>query len=124
MTNGCINNLQVGNGMDSFCTEFRFRNPKSQKLDGGFIPIDFAMNAASFGCKTYTVRSEEELVAALADAKKQTISTLIDIKVLPKTMVHGYGSWWHVGVAEVSTKERVKQAYEKAQLNIKQARRY
>ncbi|MCW9716468.1 3D-(3,5/4)-trihydroxycyclohexane-1,2-dione acylhydrolase (decyclizing) [Avibacterium sp. 21-594] len=124
MTNGCINNLQVGNGMDSFCTEFRFRNPKSQKLDGGFIPIDFAMNAASFGCKTYTVRSEEELVVALADAKKQTISTLIDIKVLPKTMVHGYGSWWHVGVAEVSTKERVKQAYEKAQLNIKQARRY
>ncbi|OBX08001.1 3D-(3,5/4)-trihydroxycyclohexane-1,2-dione hydrolase [Gallibacterium salpingitidis] len=124
MTNGCINNLQVGHGMDSFCTEFRFRNPNTNKLDAGFIPIDFAMNAASYGCKTYTVRNEEELLAALADARKQTVPTLIDVKVLPKTMVHGYGSWWHVGVAEVSTKERVRQAYANAQLRINEARRY
>lgn len=124
MTNGCINNLQVGHGMDSFCTEFRFRNPNTNKLDAGFIPIDFAMNAASYGCKTYTVRNEQELIAALADAKKQSVPTLIDVKVLPKTMVHGYGSWWHVGVAEVSTKERIRQAYTTSQLRINEARRY
>ena len=93
MTNGCINNLQIGNGMDSFATEFRFRNPQTNKLDGGFVPVDFAMNAASYGCKTYKVTTEEELYAALADAKKQNVSTLIDIKVLPKTMIPGYGSW-------------------------------
>ncbi|MFC0308114.1 3D-(3,5/4)-trihydroxycyclohexane-1,2-dione acylhydrolase (decyclizing) [Gallibacterium trehalosifermentans] len=124
MTNGCINNLQVGHGMDSFCTEFRFRNPETNKLDAGFIPIDFAMNAASYGCKTYTVRNEDELLAALADAKTQTVPTLIDVKVLPKTMVHGYGSWWHVGVAEVSNKERIRQAYAHSQVRINEARRY
>lgn len=124
MTNGCINNLQIGHGMDSYATEFRFRNEQTNQLDGGFVPVDFAMNAASYGCKTYKVTTEEELRFALEDAKKQTVSTLIDVKVLPKTMVHGYGSWWHVGVPEVSTKETVKAAYENAVKRIDEARRY
>ena len=124
MTNGCINNLQIGNGMDSFATEFRFRNPQTNKLDGGFVPVDFAMNAASYGCKTYKVTTEEELYEALADAKKQNVSTLIDIKVLPKTMIHGYGSWWHVGVAEVSEKETIRKAHENSVKHINEARRY
>ena len=65
MTFGCINNLQIGHGMGSFGTEFRFRNEKTGKLDGGFVPVDFAMNAASYGCKTYKVTTAEELKAAL-----------------------------------------------------------
>ncbi|AWX14558.1 3D-(3,5/4)-trihydroxycyclohexane-1,2-dione acylhydrolase (decyclizing) [Mergibacter septicus] len=124
MANGCINNLQIGHGMDSFCTEFRFRDPKTNLLNGGLIPMDFAMNAASYGCKTYKVRTLEQLKNALTDAKHQSVSTLIDIKVLPKTMAHGYGSWWHVGVAEVSEKERVRQAFQRTQLHIQQARYY
>lgn len=124
MTNGCINNLQIGHGMDSFATEFRFRNAETNKLNGGFVPVDFAMNAASYGCKTYRVTTEEELIEALYDAKKQSVSTLIDVKVLPKTMLHSYGSWWHVGVAEVSEKERIQQAYENAVKRINEARRY
>lgn len=124
MTNGCINNLEIGHGMDTFGTEFRFRNPATNKLDGGFVPVDFAMNAASYGCKTYRVTNEEELRAALADATKQTVSTLIDVKVLPKTMIHGYGSWWHVGVAEVSEKDKIQKAYQNAVKHIDEARRY
>ncbi|PJG84059.1 3D-(3,5/4)-trihydroxycyclohexane-1,2-dione acylhydrolase (decyclizing) [Caviibacterium pharyngocola] len=124
MTNGCINNLQIGHGMDSFATEFRFRNVHTNKLDGGFVPVDFAMNAASYGCKTYRVTNEEELRAALADAKKQSVSTLIDVKVLPKTMAKGYDSWWHVGVAEVSNKVEIKEAYISAVEHIDAARRY
>ncbi|OOF82164.1 3D-(3,5/4)-trihydroxycyclohexane-1,2-dione acylhydrolase (decyclizing) [Rodentibacter caecimuris] len=124
MTNGCINNLQIGHGMGSFVTEFRFRNPATNQLDGKFIPIDFAMNAASYGCKTYKVTNEEELRFALADAKQQSVSTLIDVKVLPKTMIHGYGSWWHVGVAEVSEKESIQEAYQHSLKNIRKARRY
>jgi len=124
MTNGCINNLQIGHGMDSFGTEFRFRNEQSHQLDGGFLPVDFAMNAASYGCKTYRVTTEEELRFALADAKLQTVSTLIDIKILPKTMIHGYGSWWHVGVAEVSEKQTIQESYQNAVQHINEARRY
>ena len=125
MTFGCINNLQIGHGQGSFGTEFRFRNEESGKLDGGFVPVDFAMNAASYGCKTYTVKTAEELKAALADAKKQTVSTLIDVKVLPKTMVHGYGSWWRVGVAEVSKNEKIQAVYKNVTLpHLEKARKY
>ncbi len=57
MTFGCINNLQMEHGMDSFGTEFRFRDPASGKLDGDFVPVDFAMSAAAYGCKTYKVNT-------------------------------------------------------------------
>lgn len=124
MAFGCINNLQIGNGMGSFGTEFRFRNKETGKLDGGLIPIDFAMNAAAYGCKTYTVKTVEELRAAIIDSKKQTVSTLLDIKVLPKTMTNGYDAWWRCGVAEVSEKESIQKAYEDMQVGIAQARKY
>ena len=124
MTNGCINNLQMEHGMDSFTTEFRFRNPEGGKLDGGFVPVDFAAIAAGYGCKTYRVTTLDQLTAALEDARKQTVSTLIDIKVLPKTMVHKYFSWWHVGVAQASESERVQAVAEKLNAHLDQARKY
>ena len=124
MTFGCINNLQIGHGMGSFGTEFRFRNEKTGKLDGGFVPVDFAMNAASYGCKTYKATTVEELKAALEDAEKQTVSTLIDIKVLPKTMLHGYGHWWRVGQPQVSKSETVRKAYEALKVELAKARQY
>jgi 3D-(3,5/4)-trihydroxycyclohexane-1,2-dione acylhydrolase (decyclizing) len=124
MTFGCINNLQMGNGMDSFGTEFRFRNPESGNLDGGFVPVDFAMSAAAYGCKTYKVATVEQLREALADARLQTVSTLIDIKVLPKTMIHGYLSWWRVGVAQASTSERTHAVAKKLNEQLAKARQY
>ncbi|KTT27834.1 3D-(3,5/4)-trihydroxycyclohexane-1,2-dione hydrolase [Pseudomonas oryzihabitans] len=124
MTFGCINNLQVGHGMGSFGTEFRYRNPETGKLDGDFVPVDFAMSAAAYGCKTYRVRSLEELEAALADARRQSVSTLIDIKVLPKTMLHGYLSWWRVGGAEVSTSEKIAAVARVLKEKAAQARQY
>ncbi|KTC32789.1 3D-(3,5/4)-trihydroxycyclohexane-1,2-dione acylhydrolase (decyclizing) [Pseudomonas sp. ABAC61] len=124
MAFGCINNLQLGQGQDSFATEFRYRDPASGRLDGSLIPVDYAMSAAAYGCKTYRVASLEQLHAALADARSQTVSTLIDIKVLPKTMLHGYQSWWHVGVAEVSTSERIAAASRAIAAELARARAY
>ncbi|PDZ52532.1 3D-(3,5/4)-trihydroxycyclohexane-1,2-dione acylhydrolase (decyclizing) [Bacillus sp. AFS094611] len=121
---GCINNLQMGNGMGSFGTEFRYRNQETRKLDGAIMKIDFAGSAAGYGVKTYHVTSLEQLREALIDAKKQTVSTLIDIKVLPKTMTNGYESWWHVGIAEVSKSQSVQAAYESKVSNLQQARSY
>lgn len=124
MSFGCINNLQMGHGMGSFGTEFRYRNPETGMLDGGLVPIDFAKNAEAYGCKTYTVKTEEELRAAVEDAKKQTVSTLIDVKVLPKTMTHGYESWWNVGIAETAQKESILKASEEVMKERDRARRY
>lgn len=120
---GCINNLQMSNGIGNLATEFRRRDADGRLL-GDLLPIDFAACAAGYGAKTYTARTLDELKAALEDSKKQTVSTLIDIKVLPKTMTDGYGAWWHVGVPAVSASESVRQAYENKETNRKKARKY
>ncbi|AMX83461.1 3D-(3,5/4)-trihydroxycyclohexane-1,2-dione acylhydrolase (decyclizing) [Geobacillus subterraneus] len=121
---GCINNLQMGHGMGSFATEFRYRNGETGRLDGSLIPIDFAQSAAGYGVKTYKVCTLEQLKEALEDAKQQSVSTLIDIKVLPKTMTHDYESWWHVGVAEVSRNPKIAEAYKRKEQQLQRARKY
>lgn len=121
---GCINNLQMSNGIGNLATEFRYRNEETGNLDGAFMPIDYAKCAEGYGVKTYSVKTLEELEAALIDSKKQTISTLIDIKVLPKTMTDGYDAWWHVGIAGASNKESVNNAFKNKESNLKNARKY
>ncbi|WP_237332101.1 thiamine pyrophosphate-dependent enzyme, partial [Vibrio anguillarum] len=96
--------------MGSFGTENRFRDPKTNPLTGPLVPVDFAMNAESYGCRAYRVNNEEQLISALEEAKKQTVSTLIDIKVLPKTMTYGYEAWWRCGTAQVADKPEIEQA--------------
>ena len=120
---GRINNLQMSNGIGNLATEFRYRDTQGG-LNGGIMPIDYAMVAAGYGCKTYTARTMEQLKAALEDAKKQTVSTLIDIKVLPKTMTDGYGAWWNVGLASVSGVEAQRKAYENLISSREKARKY
>lgn len=122
---GCINNLQMSQGMGSYGTENRHRDPETGGMTGSLVKVDFAMNAQSYGCKAYTVHNEAELIAALADAKKQTVSTLIDIKVLPKTMTNGYESWWCTGTAQVAKKaEIVASADEIKRVLATKARQY
>ena len=120
---GCINNLQMGNGIGNLATEFRYRDERGG-LGGGLIPVNYAMVAAGYGCKTYTATDLKELKAALEDAKRQTVSTLIDIKVLPKTMTDGYGSWWNVGLASTARSEKQKAAYDQLLANRAKARKY
>ncbi len=119
---GCINNLQVGHGNKTLCTELRFRN--ADGLFGDFMDIDYAKVAEGYGCKGYTVRTMEELKAAFEDAKKQTVPVLFDIKVLPKTMTDGYGSWWRVGDTEVSERQENLDAYADHLAHEKDARKY
>ncbi len=124
MSNGCINNLQMGNGLDSFCTDFRKRNESSNQLDGELLPVDFAKIAEGYGCKGYTIKTKEELVEALKDSESVNKTVLFDIKVLPKSMTHDYDSWWNVGLASQSNKKEVNECYEKLVEKRKNARRY
>lgn len=124
MAFGCINNLQMSQGMGSFGTEFRYRNEETGKLDGGLVPIDFAKSASGYGVKAYTVKTIDELREAIEASKKQSVSTLIDIKIMPKTMTGGYQAWWHVGVPEVSENEKVQRAHEEMKESLVKARKY
>lgn len=121
---GCIENLQNNQGCDTFGTVFRRRNPETGELDGPVLPIDFAANARSYGLLSFTIRTEEELIAALEAGRNQPLPVLYDIKVLPGSMTPGFDSWWRVGVAEVSEMPRVQQAYQEQQSHIQSAREF
>ncbi|MBM7646564.1 3D-(3,5/4)-trihydroxycyclohexane-1,2-dione acylhydrolase (decyclizing) [Scopulibacillus daqui] len=114
---GCISNLQMSHGSGSYFCEFRTH-------DHQILNIDYAKVAEGYGARTYRVNTPEELKAAIEDAKKQDVSTLIEVKVLPKTMTDGYASWWNVGVAEVSNKEGIQKAYQLRQEKLKTAKQY
>ncbi len=113
---GCINNLQMGKGVKSLATEFRF----GAKADTPFVAVDYALSARGYGLKTYTAKTEEELIFALQDALKQEVSTLIDVKVLPKTMTDGYeGGFWQCGVTHNPRNEKQREALEDLLTHIK-----
>ncbi len=122
---GCINNLQNGQGNATLCTERRFRNPETGRHDGKFMPVDFAAIARAYGCVAYTVRTMNELTAAIEAAKEiQDVPVLFDIKVLPKSMTEGYGAWWRVGTPAVSEKEGNQKAYRDLLAHLETARKY
>ena len=113
---GCINNLQMGKGIKSLATEFRY----GAKADTPFLSIDYAKSASGYGLKTYTAKTEEELVYALQDALKQKVSTLIDVKVLPKTMTDGYeGGFWQCGVTHNPRNQKQQEALDDLLNHIK-----
>ena len=120
---GCINNLQVGHGNDTLLTELRYRGKKG--LDGNFMNIDYAGVARAYGCKAYTIKTMKDLLEAFDEANEITDTpVLFDIKVLPKTMTDGYGSWWRVGDTEVATKKENVEAYKDMLTHLKHVRQF
>ena len=115
---GCINNLQMASGMGSFGSEFRYNGT------GEVMAIDYKKVAEGYGAAAYRVTTLDGLADALLDAKKQKKSTLIDIKVLPKTMTAGYGAWWNTGVASVADNEAGRLAYKEKIDNLFRAKKY
>ncbi|MFB9329996.1 3D-(3,5/4)-trihydroxycyclohexane-1,2-dione acylhydrolase (decyclizing) [Paenibacillus aurantiacus] len=118
----CIHNLQRGHGSDGFGNEFRYRDPASGRLSGSSMPMDFAAHARSLGASAYTARTSEELREAIEQARKETVSTLIEIKVLPGTNTDGYESWWRVDVPAVSESPKVAAAHRAMAERVGQAR--
>lgn len=119
---GCINNLEMNHGIGSLATEFRYTDGK--KPCGGLIPVDYAKIGEGYGLKSYTCRTIAELETALEDAKSQPTACLFDLKVIPKTMTDGYESWWNVGLADVSEKESVREAWKGVKEGRDEARKY
>lgn len=119
---GCINNLEMTHGIGSMATEFRYTDGK--KPCGDLVPTNYALIGQAYGMKTYTCKSVEDLRDALLDAKKQTVACLFDLKVVPKTMTDGYGSWWNVGLADVSENEAVRKCWDDVKEHRDQAKKY
>ncbi|PZE21665.1 3D-(3,5/4)-trihydroxycyclohexane-1,2-dione acylhydrolase (decyclizing) [Paenibacillus xerothermodurans] len=114
----CIHNLQRGHGSDGFGNEFRYRESSTGRLTGSYLPIDFAAHARSLGAKAFKARNADELKQALLQAKHETLTTLIEISVVPGTNTDGYESWWQVGVPEVSACAKVIEAHQDMKARI------
>ena len=118
----CIDNLQISQGIPHFGCQFRYRTSKSDRLDGDVLPIDFAMNARSYGCQSWSVSSAEAFEVAFKEAKNSPVSTLIEVHTAPKSMTHGYSTWWRVGTPEVSQKSAVVNAAEEMKKDTAKAK--
>lgn len=120
----CIHNLQRSHGSNGFGNEFRYRSSETGRLTGNVMPIDFCQYAQSLGAKGYRANTIQQLRHALEEAKKDDVSVLIDIKVLPGTGTDNYESWWRVATAEVSNSQRVVEAFHADQVHVEAAKSY
>jgi 3D-(3,5/4)-trihydroxycyclohexane-1,2-dione acylhydrolase (decyclizing) len=120
----CIRNLQEANGSQGFGNEFRYRDPKTKRLTGDYLPIDYYQYALALGAKSFYADSYADFQSALTCAKEEASSCVIVLPVLPKTMSHGYHTWWRVGVADVSQSQTVIQAYETMSEELENIRAY
>jgi 3D-(3,5/4)-trihydroxycyclohexane-1,2-dione acylhydrolase (decyclizing) len=119
----CIDNLQVSQGISKYGNEWRRRDRKTGLLTGECVPIDFARNGESYGARGFTVRTIEQFRDAVRQALRETRSTVIDIKVTPKSMTHGYESWWRVGTPEVSENRKVVAASRRQKAEVAKAKK-
>jgi len=111
-----IGNLSESVGSQRFGTSYRYRGPDG-RLDGGFLPVDLAANAASLGVHVLRTRTIEEFRLALVEARAADRTTLVYIETDPLQGAPSSDAWWDVPVAEVAALASTRDArasYEKA----------
>lgn len=106
---GCINRLQAHTGGAPF----------NNLLDDSYhvtaSAIDFVAHAGSMGAAVVKAEGIAGLEAALATARGASRPTVIVIDTDPGPGTGAGGSWWQVGVPEVSTRAEVEAAHKQSQ---------
>ncbi|MFL6135329.1 MAG: thiamine pyrophosphate-dependent enzyme, partial [Nocardioidaceae bacterium] len=97
-------------GSQRFGTSYRQRNPETGRLDGDFVPVDLAANAASLGADVIRTASVEEFRAALAKSRGSARTTVVEIQTDPLAPVPSSESWWDVPVAATSALDSTRAA--------------
>jgi 3D-(3,5/4)-trihydroxycyclohexane-1,2-dione acylhydrolase (decyclizing) len=98
-----INRLQVNQGGEPFNN--LFVDAKVEQV----VDVDFAAHAAAMGCLAETVSSIPELEEAFTRARAADRTTVIAIKTSAYEWTEG-GSFWEVGLPEVSEREGIRNA--------------
>jgi 3D-(3,5/4)-trihydroxycyclohexane-1,2-dione acylhydrolase (decyclizing) len=98
-----INRLQVNQGGAPFNNLFADSRVRE------VVEVDFAAHAAAMGCLSESVASIAELEAAFRRARSADRTYVIAIKTSAYDWTEG-GSFWEVGVPEVSDREGVQAA--------------
>ena len=118
---GSIDGLSKSLGSMGFGNKLRRRDPKTGKLTGDFLEIDFVENVISLGAEGIRAGTREEFDSALKKARGNKKTTAIIIELEPSD-VPGYESWWDVPIAEVSEMQTVQQARKEYEEKVKKER--
>jgi 3D-(3,5/4)-trihydroxycyclohexane-1,2-dione acylhydrolase (decyclizing) len=110
---GCINRLQMGTG------GAEFNNLLDHAVHANPSAIDFAKHAEAMGAVSVKVGSIAELEEALAKRHNQTVPYVVVIDTDPYPSTEHGGTWWEVGIPEVSDRAEVRAAHEKYVSNKK-----
>jgi 3D-(3,5/4)-trihydroxycyclohexane-1,2-dione acylhydrolase (decyclizing) len=105
----CIRRLQMWRTGISFGNEFRHRDPGTNRLDGDYVRIDLAANAASFGARVWHAETVDQFERALREARVETRPCVIVAEVEKHRVLPGGGCWWDVAPAEVSQDNRTRE---------------
>jgi 3D-(3,5/4)-trihydroxycyclohexane-1,2-dione acylhydrolase (decyclizing) len=116
-----IGGLSQSIGSERFGTKYRYRDEETGLMTGEILPVDFAQNARSLGAHVIEAHDIDSLKNALAEAKKQTKTTVITIETSLSKGVPGY-AWWEVAISEVSEIETVQKARKQYVENKKKQR--
>jgi len=98
----CILAHQLHRAGRSFGNEFRYRDPQTNRLEGEYLPVDYAKTAEGFGAKTWNVRTAAELRRALNEAREESRPCVIVVEASDSDPALASGIWWDVSVAEAT----------------------
>jgi 3D-(3,5/4)-trihydroxycyclohexane-1,2-dione acylhydrolase (decyclizing) len=113
---GCINRLQMG------CGGAEFNNLLDHAIGGKNSSIDFAKHAEAMGATSIKVSSIAELETALVKRAEISGPYVIVIDTDPYPSTEPGGTWWDVGVPEVSERSEVNAARARYETNKKSQR--
>jgi 3D-(3,5/4)-trihydroxycyclohexane-1,2-dione acylhydrolase (decyclizing) len=105
-----IGSLSESRGSQRFGTRYRYRNPKTGRLDGDKLPVDLAANAASLGVEVIKTTTAGEFADAIKAAKAADHSLVIYVETDPLIEAPDSESWWDVPVSATSTLDSTQQA--------------
>jgi 3D-(3,5/4)-trihydroxycyclohexane-1,2-dione acylhydrolase (decyclizing) len=118
-----IGGLSGSLGSQGFGTHYKYRSNKSGQLDGGYLPVDLATNAESYGALVLRTNTTDELNEALKQARQADRTTVIYLETDREHRVGGFG-WWEVPISEVSAIKSINQSLQGLNENRKKKRRY
>ena len=108
---GCINRLQKHTGgapFNNLLDDAYHVNPSA---------IDFVAHAGSMGARAVKAGSVAELEAKIVEMRGGAVPSVIVIDTDPMPSTAAGGTWWEVGVPEVSVRESVRAARVKFEEN-------
>jgi 3D-(3,5/4)-trihydroxycyclohexane-1,2-dione acylhydrolase (decyclizing) len=118
-----IGALSQSVGSQRFGTSYRYRGPGG-RLDGGYLPVDLAANAASLGVRVLRAGTADEFRAALRQARAAAETTLVYVETDPLIPAPDGGGWWDVPVAETAALQSVRDARAAYEQGKRQQRDY